>query len=69
MRTPRQPMIYPANRRTLFGMLNFEIKTKDGIYTLKRPTKVDFLPWKWRWRVAWNVLIGKYDALEWEDGQ
>ena len=69
MRTPRQPMIYTANRRTLFGILNFETKTKDGIFVPKRPSRVNFLPWKFRWRVAWGVLTGKYDALEWEDGQ
>jgi len=58
----RQPEIYTANRRELN-----EILMPDGRYVPARPKGHNIYPIKHRFITAFNVLIGKYDALKWID--
>ena len=38
---------------------------QNGVWVPARPIGGGF-SWTWRWKLAWGVLTGKYDALNWE---
>lgn len=38
----------------------------NGKWVPARPLN---MPWTWRIPHAWGVLTGKYDAIEWPEGQ
>ena len=44
-------------------------KARDGRYVLARPENYKFDSWRYRMKLAWLVLVGRYDAIEWADGQ
>lgn len=41
----------------------------NGRYVFARPENYKFDGWWYRLKLAWLVFVGKYDAIEWEDGQ
>lgn len=40
------------------------VDNRDG-WILARPTSSVWWSWTHRWKLAWGVLIGRYDALDW----
>ena len=44
-------------------------KARGGRYVLARPENYKFDSWRYRIKLAWLVLVGRYDAIEWADGQ
>lgn len=44
-------------------------KDGDGRYYLARPENYKYESWSYRLKIAWLVLVGRYDAIEWADGQ
>lgn len=58
----RQPDIYTAG-----GIHNQTTsQTPDGRWVPCRPYPHNAFGFTWRWKLAWGVLTGKYDALKWE---
>jgi len=43
-----------------------QIEVKKGIWIPARPITGGFSFW-WRFKLAYDVFIGKYDALNWQD--
>lgn len=64
----RQPIIYKVN--TIMHWVNMkECRTTslNGIiWNPARPLGHNLFSIVWRWKLAFLVLIGKYDALNWE---
>ncbi|MCM5682940.1 hypothetical protein M8A51_25740 [Schlegelella sp. S2-27] len=47
---------------------NWPLRSADGgKWVAARPHS--YGPWWWRFRLAFGVLIGRYDALRWLDGE
>ena len=44
-------------------------KASNGRYVFARPENYRFDSWIYRIKLAWLVLVGRYDAIEWADGQ
>jgi len=42
-------------------------KVKGGFWVPARPDNYKFDSWKARIFQAWNVLLGRFDAVIWED--
>ena len=61
---PRQPEIYTA--QTIKDW-NAGADAGFGLYLPARPMGHNLYSILWRWRVAFGVLTGRYDALKWED--
>ena len=40
-----------------------------GRWIPARPINFRYDPWLTRAKLAWGVLIGKYDALNWQEGK
>jgi len=62
----RQPEIYTANTLRQWGE---EVpKERNGNYYIPaRPVGHNLYPVLHRLKVAWQVFIGKYDAVNWEN--
>ena len=41
----------------------------NGKYVLARPENYKFDSWRYRIKLAWLVLVGRHDVIEWADGQ
>jgi hypothetical protein len=63
----RQPDVYSADLRFAEYLRDHSIQLKDGRWLPCRGTAHNAFSFKWRWKMAWCVFIGKYDALKWED--
>ena len=61
---PRQPEIHTPAQINNWSVSR---QTKTGSYIPARSYGHNLWPLKWRWIVAWNVLIGKLDALDWQE--
>lgn len=46
---------------------NVDRECKNGIWIPARPLGHNIYPLMSRFKTAWRVLIGKYDALNWEE--
>jgi len=59
----RQPDIYTAS-----AIKNWDVEGQlwNGAYVPARPVGYNGFSWRWRFKLAWFVLIGKYDVLRWE---
>jgi hypothetical protein len=59
----RQPDIYMAD-----SIKNWDCDKElpNGAWVPARPYGHNAFSWRWRFKLAWFVLIGKYDALYWE---
>lgn len=44
-------------------------QTTDGRWVPARSLNYQFDGWRKRLQYAWGVLIGKYDALDWEESR
>lgn len=44
-------------------------RARNGRYVLARPENYKFDGFVYRLKLAWMVLVGRYDAIEWADGQ
>lgn len=42
-------------------------RNTKGTWVVARPENYKYDSWRYRLRLAWGVLIGKYDALNWDD--
>ena len=62
----RQPDIYTASRRCLDSILSTTTEISDGSWVPARPIAHNAFSWKWRWKLAWRVLTGTADILQWE---
>lgn len=60
----RNPDVYKASE--LKNWNNYT-ESKKG-YIPSRPIQFFGLRWFKNLKISYNVLIGKYDALDWEDG-
>lgn len=59
----RQP-----NRYSALDIKQWDVSTKQkGIWIPARTVGHNMRGWAYRWKLAYLVLIGKYDALDWED--
>ena len=61
----RQPDIYTASAIKLWDCAR-ETAT-NGSWIPARPVGHNGFSWRWRFKLAFMVLIGKYDALNWQD--
>ena len=43
-----------------------DFQLPDGRYTPCRPVAHNVFSFRWRFKLAWMVLIGRADALTWE---
>jgi len=42
-------------------------QVSSGVWIPARPCGHNAFTFTWRWKLAWDVLTGKADALHWED--
>lgn len=61
----RQPDIYTASRKSLDNILCMTCEKENGDWEPVRPYPHNAWSFKYRWKLAYNVLIGKYDVLKW----
>ena len=59
----RQPDIYNAS---VIKYWPNDQKMPDGSWVPARPVGHNGFTWKWRWRMAFEVLLGRCDVLQWE---
>lgn len=59
----RQPEIYTP---TKIKDWDVKVEVSRGKWVPARPMGRNVFQFFWRWKVAFSVLIGKYDALKWE---
>jgi len=59
----RQPIIYTANN---IKQWDCDIESENG-WIPARPIGHNLYPILYRFYVAWLVLVGEYDALNWEE--
>ena len=59
----RQPDVYTANAIKRWMV---DEKRPNGSYIPSRPYGHNCFPLGWRFKLAWGVLTGRYDALNWE---
>jgi hypothetical protein len=62
----RQPDIYTVQEIQSWSV---DKEMETGRWVPARPMGHNVWSWTLRWKLAWKVLIGKYDALTWEFGQ
>jgi hypothetical protein len=60
----RQPEMYSAS---LIKKWDVDQQSESGEWIPARPIGTNIWPWTWRWKLAWDVLTGKCDALNWCD--
>jgi hypothetical protein len=60
----RQPMVYTATSIKAWDIASQARPSAPWIPA--RPLGHSMYPWSHRWRVAWLVLTGRLDALDWE---
>ena len=58
----RQPVIYTPRQLQKWDT---EEERNSGGYLPSRPLGHNLFSMLHRWKVAWRVLIGKYDAVNW----
>ena len=58
----RQPTVYTP--RTIKGW-DCDKELVTGVWVPARPLGHRLMSWKQRWKVAWWVFTGQYDALNW----
>jgi hypothetical protein len=63
MKLPRQPELYSAKQLVKWNVQ----RERNGEWIPARPIGHNVWKAKYRWMLAWNVLIGKYDALNWQE--
>lgn len=61
----RQPDIYVASKRCLNQLMSVETEIEKGIWEPARPIGHNAFSMLWRWKLAFYVLIGKYDVFKW----
>ena len=61
----RQPDIYIASKGCLKGIMSCVTEVDNGIWEPARPIAHNAFSILWRWKLAFYVLIGKYDAFKW----
>ena len=59
----RQPDIYMADAIKNWDTLR---EVRKGLWVPARPIGHNAWSWKMRWNLAWKVLMGKCDVLNWE---
>lgn len=59
----RQPEQYSA-----YEIKHWDVdrEYKNGMFIPARPMGHNYHNFRYRWRLAWHVLIGKADALYWD---
>jgi len=62
----RQPEIYGAAE---IKHWDSSTEIEPDYWVPARPMGHNVLSWTRRWKLAWGVLIGKYDALRWDGDQ
>lgn len=60
----KTPMIYTAKEVRDWSV---DTEMHDGRWIPSRPLSLSMYGPLWRWKLAWRVLTGRYDALDWED--
>ncbi|MFA7218971.1 MAG: hypothetical protein WC119_00400 [Synergistaceae bacterium] len=63
----RSPSLFNAKEKELKLLLSITAQTSDGKWILARPYGLIGLYLGRRLKYAWNVFIGKYDVLKWEE--
>lgn len=59
----RQPAVYTAK---VIKQWDCNIESEDG-WIPARPVGHNLFPFMFRFYLAWLVLVGKFDAIDWED--
>lgn len=58
------PVVHTANQ---IRKWDCDVQTRDGQWIPARPLGHSMFGPLWRWKLAWRVLTGRYDALDWEE--
>lgn len=60
----RQPDLYTPSEIKEWDVLS---KSATSDWKPARPMGHNLRPLSWRWKMAWGVLTGRYDVLDWRE--